>query len=274
MVIPILLSIRRGCLATSREKNKRKIICLIAVVSILVISSVFIMIKVFLIAISQLANKSLRRVIWFGLVGSAAIFMLLIFAISLILFGTNIFVFQGFLGLFNPILEFFTDLFGIALVLFLSCLLFPSVVYLIVSFFSEDVALAVEAELYPYLPEPRKQSKREIITVTIKFVIVSLVLNIFIIPVYAVLLPVSPFVFYALNGYIMGREYFELVALRRVNSAEAQTLRRAFRGQLFLAGTVIALMMTIPIVNFLTPVIAVAAMVNLVEAWRNTLRTS
>ena len=141
------------------------------------------LIRVFLIAVSQLANKSLRRVIWLGLVGSAAIFMLLVFVISLILFGTDIFVFNGFLGLFNPILVFFTDLFGVALVLFLSCLLFTSVVYLIVSFFSENVALAVETELYPYLPEPRKQGKREIIVVTGKFVTISLVLNIFVIPV-------------------------------------------------------------------------------------------
>ena len=139
-------------------------------------------------AVSLLPNKSLRRVICLGLVGSASIFMLLVFVISLILFGTDIFVFQGFLGLFNPILEFFTDLFGVALVLFLSCLLFPSVVYLIVSFFSEDVALAVETELYPYLPEPRKQGKREIIVVTIKFVATSLVLNIFAIPVYLVVI--------------------------------------------------------------------------------------
>ena len=64
------------------------------------------LIRVFLIAVSQLANKSLRRVIWLGLVGSAAIFMLLVFVISLFLFGTDIFVFNGFLGLFNPILEF------------------------------------------------------------------------------------------------------------------------------------------------------------------------
>jgi uncharacterized protein involved in cysteine biosynthesis len=200
--------------------------------------------------------------------------MLLVLVISLFLFGTDLFVFKGFLGLFNPILELFADLFGVALVVFLSCLLFPSVVYIIVCFFSEDVALAVETELYPYLPEPRNQSKREIIVVTCKFVTISLVINIFVIPVYAVLFPVSPFVFYALNGYLMGREYFELVALRRLSPTKAQILRRAFRGQLFLAGMVIAFMMTIPIVNFITPVIAVAAMVILVEAWRNTLKTA
>ena len=232
------------------------------------------LIRAFLIAVSQLANKSLRRVIWLGVVGSASIFMLLVCVISLFLFGTEVFVFKGIFGLFNPILELFTDLFGTALVLFLSCLLFPSVVYLIISFFSEDVALAVETELYPYLPEPRKQSKTEIIVVTCKFVTIALVINVFVIPVYFVLFPVSPFVFYALNGYLMGREYFELVALRRLSPTKAQFLRRAFRGQLFVAGVVIAFMMTIPIVNFITPVIAVAVMVNLVEVWRNTLKTA
>ena len=232
------------------------------------------LIRAFLIALSQLANKSLRRVIWLGLIGSAVIFMLLVFVVSLLLYGTDIFVFYGFLGLLNPILEFLTDLFGVALVLFISCLLFPSVVYLIVSFFLEDVALAVEKDLYPNLPEPRKRGKREIIVVTSRFVTISLVLNILVIPVYAVLFPVLPFVFCAVNGYLMGREYFELVAFRRTNPAKAQFLRQAFRGQLFLAGMVIAFMMTIPIVNFITPVIAVAAMVSLVEFWRNPVKTA
>ena len=232
------------------------------------------LIRAFLIAMSQLGNKSLRRVVWLGLIGSAGIFMFLVFVVSLLFFGTDIFVFQGFLGLLNPILEFLTDLFGVALVLFISCLLFPSVVYLIVTFFSEDVALAVEKERYPNLPEPRKRGKRETIVVTCRFVTISLVLNILVIPVYAVLFPVLPFVFCVINGYLMGREYFEVVALRRINPSEAQFLRRTFRGQLFLAGMVIAFMMTIPIVNFITPVFAVAAMVSLVEFWRNTVKTA
>ena len=112
------------------------------------------------------------------------------------------------------------------------------------------------------------------IVVTCRFVTISLVINISVITVYAVLFPVLHFVFCAVNGYIMGREYFELVDFRRTNPAKAQFLRQAFRGQLFLAGMVIAFMMTIPIVNFITPVIAVAAMVSLVEFWRNPVKTA
>lgn len=59
------------------------------------------LIRAFLIAMSQLGNKSLRRVVWLGLIGSAGIFMFLVFVVSLLFFGTDIFVFQGFLGLYQ-----------------------------------------------------------------------------------------------------------------------------------------------------------------------------
>ncbi len=50
--------------------------------------------------------------------------------------------------------------------------------------------------------------------------------------------------------------------------AETLTLRKAHRGQLFLTGLVIALLLTVPVVNFLAPVTATAVMVHLFETWR------
>ena len=86
--------------------------------------------------------------------------------------------------------------------------------------------------------------------------------------------PVNFFVFYALNGYLIGREFFELVAHRRMDPVQAQYLRRSFSGQVFLAGAVIAVMMTIPIFNLVAPVIGAAAMVFLFEKWRNRVETA
>ncbi len=54
---------------------------------------------------------------------------------------------------------------------------------------------------------------------------------------------------------------------RPVN-AETRALRKAHRGQLFLAGLVIALLLTVPVVNLLAPVTATAVMVHLFELWR------
>ncbi|MGZ8409550.1 MAG: EI24 domain-containing protein, partial [Hyphomicrobium sp.] len=76
------------------------------------------------------------------------------------------------------------------------------------------------------------------------------------------------FVFYAVNGYLLGREYFELVALRRADIAEVRALRDVYRGRLFVAGVVVAVLLTVPIVNLLAPIVGTAAMVHLFEAWR------
>ncbi len=207
-------------------------------------------------AIAQLPEKSLRRVVWIGIFGSIAVFAGLWFALSMMIAGFGIIDSSWFYFLVS----------GVA-VLIATYFLFPSVVTLILGFYLEDVVRAVEAKHYPELADRRKQNIGEILAIILKFSILSVILNILALPLY--LVPVlNLFVFYVLNGYLLGREYFELVAHRRLEPTEARNLRRAFRGQNFIAGVGIAFLMTIPLVNLLAPVIGTAAMVHLVERWR------
>lgn len=69
--------------------------------------------------------------------------------------------------------------------------------------------------------------------------------------------------FYLANAYLLGREYFELAALRYRSYDEARYVRRANGGRVFLAGLLVALMVSIPIVNLLTPLFATSLMVRL-----------
>lgn len=231
------------------------------------------MIHAFTMAFCQIGKKALRRVFWIAVLGSVAVFVCLWLAVGFVLFQTEIFSFDGVLGLFNKIFEWITDIFGVTVVVIISWLLFPSVVSLIVSFFLEEVASIVEGDHYPHLSVPLNQDVRDLFMVTVKFAVLALALNILVLPVYAILFfiigPFNLFVFYVLNGYLIGREFFELVAHRRANPDQVRQLRRAFRGQVYLAGVVIVFMMTIPIVNLIAPLIATAAMVHLVENWRN-----
>ena len=99
----------------------------------------------------------------------------------------------------------------------------------------------------------------------------TLGLNLLALPLYLLLLFVPPFnlfVFYLLNGYLLGREYFELVAARRLDTAGVRRLRRAYRGRLLLAGAVIAFLLTVPIVNLVTPIIATGFMLHVFEGLR------
>ena len=67
-------------------------------------------------------------------------------------------------------------------------------------------------------------------------------------------------VWLALNGYLVGREYAELVASRRLAPAMAARLRRDHRLVFWLAGAVIAFLLAVPILNLVAPVVGAAFM--------------
>jgi len=58
------------------------------------------------------------------------------------------------------------------------------------------------------------------------------------------------------------------VAQRRLDWRTLARLRRAYRVRLWSAGIVIAVMLTVPILNLIAPVIAICLMVHLFEAMR------
>jgi len=65
------------------------------------------------------------------------------------------------------------------------------------------------------------------------------------------------------NGYLFGREYAEIVILRRMEADEAAAWRKANKTKLLFAGAAIAFGMTIPLLNFMGPVIAAAFMTHI-----------
>ena len=69
-------------------------------------------------------------------------------------------------------------------------------------------------------------------------------------------------VFYLLNGYLLGREYFEMVAIRRCDAAAMRATRRAHSGPLMGAGLITTLLLSLPLVNLIAPIVAAAAMVH------------
>jgi CysZ protein len=69
--------------------------------------------------------------------------------------------------------------------------------------------------------------------------------------------------FFLVNGYLLGREFFEFAAMRFRSPQEARSFRAKHAATVFLAGLVIAGFLAIPIVNLLTPLFAAGLMVHL-----------
>lgn len=75
--------------------------------------------------------------------------------------------------------------------------------------------------------------------------------------------PLAPIIFYGANGWLLGREFFQLAAKRHIDAASADTLRQRWSGQITLLGVGIALLLTVPILNIVIPVLAAAAYTHL-----------
>ncbi|MSO92302.1 MAG: hypothetical protein EXQ86_02735 [Rhodospirillales bacterium] len=159
------------------------------------------------------------------------------------------------------------DIFGGVAVLVLTWMLFPGLVSAAAGLFADRIAAAVEARYYPELPPPDPQALSDSLVMLARYVAITIVLNMFVL-VFVFVPPVFPFVFYGVNGYLLGREYFEQVASRRMGRNAILAVRKTHRGPLFIAGVAVAVLLTVPVVNVVAPLLATAAMVHLFERWR------
>ena len=218
------------------------------------------MINAFSRGLAQLSDPRIRKVVWIAIGSAFIVFVLLWGAIGTLLGATSVFSIGW--------LEWVVDLLGGLATLVLTWFLFPAVIGVVIGLYLEDIVDAVETRHYPGLPAPIEQSILPALMVALRYLGVLVALNLVLL-VFLLLGPLFPFVFYTVNGYLLSREYFELVASRRAGTDEIRELRKAHRGRLFVAGMIVALLLTIPGVNLLAPVVATAAMVHLFEEWRH-----
>ncbi|WP_112320435.1 EI24 domain-containing protein [Oceanibium sediminis] len=140
-----------------------------------------------------------------------------------------------------------------------SILLMLPLALVIVSLFLDAVVDAVEERHYPGLPGVEPQPVAAALGESLRFFGVMIAVNLAALVIYFAFTILAPFVFLAVNGILIGREYYHLVAARRLGNAGARALRRRHRGEVWLTGVILALPMGIPLVNLLVPVIGVAA---------------
>jgi CysZ protein len=152
-------------------------------------------------------------------------------------------------------------------------LLFPAVMTAAIGLFLDDIADAVEHRYYAGEAPGRPLATLPAVWSALRFLGVVLVVNILLLPLYAILLFFPPLLYglsLLVNGYLVGREYFEAVAFRYQSRVEATQLRRRRRGDVWLCGVLIVLLLTIPLVNFLVPIVATAFMVHVFKRLRAT----
>jgi uncharacterized protein involved in cysteine biosynthesis len=220
------------------------------------------MIKAFSVSIGQLVDPAFRNVLLRALMLSVIVFVCLTGVVWFVLTETTFFNFWLF--------EMIADVLGGIGVVFVTWLLFPAVASFFVTLFLEDIVDAVENRYYPNDSQARPVMLSTMVIVSLRFTAVTLALNILVLPFYLLTIwfpPLAMGVFYSLNGYLLGREYYELVALGRLDPTNTAVIRKANRWPLFFAGVGITFLFTIPILNLLAPVIGVAAITHIFKTF-------
>lgn len=218
--------------------------------------------RAFLNALDQVHDKGFRKVFWLGI---------LIAIVSYI----GIFLITGALlpeELSLTGWEWFDDflmwIFGGTFVVVLF-FLFPGIATMFMGLFLDDIIDAVETRHYPDDRAPKRLGIGESLVSSMRLGLVIIIINLLALPAYLILwfTAFGPIILYILiNGYLLGREYFELVAERHMSAAEAANLRRDHRDKSIMAGMVITGIFMVPVLNLAAPILGVAAMVHLVHA--------
>jgi CysZ protein len=222
-------------------------------------------IKAFGLALDQLTDPRFRRVLLLGIGG--ALVLLVAFAWGL---STLVGWFTGDSITLPLVGEVFwlDTLFSwgaIVVVMLLSVFLMVPVASAISSLFLDDVADAVEAVHYPDIPQQPRTPLWEGLRDTLGFLGVIIGVNLCAIVLYLFFAPVALFIFWAVNGFLLGREYYTLAAMRRVGRARARQLRRQHFGTLWVAGILMAIPLSVPLLNLVIPILGVATFTHLFQ---------
>jgi uncharacterized protein involved in cysteine biosynthesis len=143
-----------------------------------------------------------------------------------------------------------------------SIFLMPAITSLVASFFVDDVAEHVERVHYPAEAPGVALPVMRATTEGVRTALLSVLVYLVALP-FVLLAGAGFIVFFLATAYLLGREYFDLAAMRFRPAAEAKALRRRNKGTIFTAGLFIAAFVSIPIVNLATPLFAMAFMVHM-----------
>jgi len=139
--------------------------------------------------------------------------------------------------------------------------LMPAVTAFVGTFFVDETAGAVERKYYPAEPEGRPLPFLRGLLEGVTIAAISLLVYFCALP-FMLLAGLGVIVLFLANAYLLSREYFELAAMRFHPPHEVKALRKANAAYVFLAGMVIAVFVSIPVVNLATPIFAMAFMVH------------
>jgi CysZ protein len=141
-------------------------------------------------------------------------------------------------------------------------LLFPAVATIVMGAFLDTVVDAVEDRHYPHAKAPQQMGVRQGLWLGLLSGGRMLLLNLLLLPVYTILFfltGIGPFLLYlAVNGYLLGRDMIQMVAIRHLGRAGEKAHRAQTKNTQLALGGLTSLLFLVPVANLLAPLLGAA----------------
>ena len=147
-------------------------------------------------------------------------------------------------------------------IVFGAVLLMPAITSLVASFFVDEIDDQVEREHYPAQPPGVALPLSLAMTEGVKTALLTILVYLIALP-FVIFAGAGFVIFFVATAWLLGREYFELAAMRFRSPKEAKAMRKDNAATVFTAGLIIAAFVSIPIVNLATPLFGMAFMVHM-----------
>lgn len=215
------------------------------------------------LALAQAGDPAFRRVLWLGLALAIALLFAMYAALLLVI---QIFVPDSLTIPLAGEVQGLSTLLSLGSILFmlgLSVFLMVPVASAFTGLFLDDVADAVETRHHPALPAAPRAPLGVMLADSGRYFALLIGLNLMGMIVFAFSGGMGILGLWALNGWLLAREYFSLVAQRRLPPDQAQALRRRHPLRLWLAGITLSVPLSLPLVNLFVPVMGAAVFTHL-----------
>jgi CysZ protein len=147
-------------------------------------------------------------------------------------------------------------------IVFGAILLMPAITSLVASLFVDEIADHVERDHYPAERPGMALPFALAMHQGVKTALLTILVYLIALP-FVFVAGVGFIAFFIATAWLLGREYFELAAMRFRSPEEARAMRRDNAATVFTAGLFIAAFVSIPVVNLATPLFGMAFMVHM-----------
>jgi CysZ protein len=133
------------------------------------------------------------------------------------------------------------------------------------SLYLEKVADAIENRSYPGAPKAKHMSLAKSLGANARLAGAVLLVDLLLLPADTLAPPFGEIVTIIANGFLIGREYFELAALRHLEREAADALRKRNAGRVFGIGLIVSVLTYVPFADIVAPLFGAMMMVHLYQ---------